>query len=248
MKLRRLTQSRFRPMDVAPRNAHAALLHVLQREIGLRRHDRVVERVVLVEHGNAEIVQDAREGEVDLRAGLRIAVATLIIHGRDFDHRVRQFDLDQRQHVFVDHRRVEFEVIADERPAADEMQEIAHDLANALALLGLALEDMMDLDRIRLHLRVGPRDRDEFLAGENAVSPHLHRRDRDDVVLYDIEPGRLAIDDDDFVRRPLFEQEAIGLVGQREIMEPAFEAARQHVRTSRNCNGGAGSRGKASPP
>jgi hypothetical protein len=95
--------------------ADVASLEVRERDIHHRRHQRVGEGVVLVEGRQAEIGEDGGETEIDLQAGRRAAVFALVIQPRDLDPAVRQLDSNEPPHMLVDHRHVEFEVVADQR-------------------------------------------------------------------------------------------------------------------------------------
>ena len=68
--------------------------------------------------------------QIDLRARRRVAVFALVIDPRHLDLLVGQLDPEQAPHVLVEHRDVEFEIEADERPRADEAQEFGQHLVH----------------------------------------------------------------------------------------------------------------------
>jgi hypothetical protein len=76
------------------RDAHAPLLQVTQYDIHHRRHQCVVEGVVLGEGWDAEILEDRREREIDHRICRRIAVLALVVELGNLDAPVRQLDPD----------------------------------------------------------------------------------------------------------------------------------------------------------
>ena len=214
------------------RDADPARLHVFKREVHHRRHQRVGKGVVLIEHGQAEVVENAREPQVDLGARRRVAVFALIIGPRYFDLLVRQRNAEQAPHVLVEHRDVEFEVEADQRPRADETQEIRQHLLHGPSASDVLLAQPVHLDGVRIEPRFGPDGRLEPLARQNAVGADPDCRDRDDVVFPKAEAGRLAIDRDRFPWRRRLEQKAINGIAQEAPVQAALEL-QQHQNIAR---------------
>ena len=136
------------PRPLAP-DADAAGLPVAQLQVDHRRHHRVVQRVVLVERRNAEVAQDGSEAQVEARAGRRVPVLALVVEGGDLDLRVGQLGLQQRQRVLVQHPHVEIDVVADQRPPADEAEQLRQHAAHRLAALHVPLAQPVHLDGAR---------------------------------------------------------------------------------------------------
>jgi hypothetical protein len=70
------------------RDAHAALFQVTQCNIHHRRHERVVEGIVLDERRKAEILEDRGKRQIDRCIRRRIAILALVVELRDLNARI----------------------------------------------------------------------------------------------------------------------------------------------------------------
>ena len=129
----------------------------------------------------------------------------------------------QPPRVLIDHRDVEFEVVADQRPRADEAQELRQDLLYRSAAGHVALAQAMDLDRLCLHSRAGSDHRLEPRARKNPGAANGNGGDGHDVVPKRIEPGRFAVDCDRFLGGRLVEQEAKRRVAQEMLVNAPLD-------------------------
>src|SRR6516164_8515700 len=103
--------------------------------------------------------------------------------------------------MLVDHLDVEIDIIADQRTAADEVQEGGERMIQAPPLGDVGFAQPMHLDSGRVHPGPGSHDRAEGLARQYSVATNFHRRDSDNIVAAGIEARRLAIDRNDLVWR-----------------------------------------------
>ena len=187
-------------------NLHAARRQILEADIDHRRHQRVGESVVLVKQGQLHVFENAGEGQVDLGARRRVAIFQVIIQPGDFYTRIGQSDADELAHMLVEHGGVEVDVIADQRPSADEMQQIGQDLVDRAGMSDIGFEQAMHLDRFGRDRHARPHHHLIGLTGENAVAANFDRRDGDDFVALAVEAGGLAIDRHHLIRRSRLQQ------------------------------------------
>ncbi len=187
---------------------------------------------MLGERGQAQVPENAHEPEVDLGARRRVAVLPLVIDSGDLDLRIRQPDPEHAPDMPVQHRDVELEVEADERPRPDEPQEVGQHLLDRTSSGDVLLAQAMDLDRVRIEPRPGLDHRLEALAGQDPVVANPDRGDRHDIVLARAEAGRLAVDRHRFARRGRIEQKTIGGIAEKLQPNPPLELP-QHQNIAR---------------
>ena len=135
--------------------------------------------------------------------------------------RLRQPDLDERQHMLVDHIHIEFEKIAYQRAGAYEIEKLLEDLADRQLVFDIGLSKLMNFHRVELDRRFGTDQRLETLGEHDLVSSDQDGRDGDDIVPANIQARRFAVEGDDLVRRRLLEQKAVGLIANRRHVEIA---------------------------
>ena len=197
-----------------PRDADVARLQIRERQVHHRRHQGVGIGVVLIERRQTEIREDAHEPQIDLGAGRGVLVLAFVIGAGHLDLLVRQADADHAPDVPVEHRDVELEVEADQRPRADEAQEIRQHLLDRAALSDVLFAKPVNLDRVRLH--AWPR---LTVASKRALARmRLPRILTAATVtmssLRVLESRRLAIDRNRLARRRRVEQKAVVRIAQ----------------------------------
>jgi len=207
--------------------------HILENEVHLGCAERVVHAVVLGQRREAEVGQDRCVAQVDRGSGRRLAVLALIVELGHVDQAVRQMDIEQAEQVLVEHPDIEGDPVADERPIADELQQLRQHLPHRTGVRHVLLAQVMHLDGARLHRGARPDNGLECLAGEDPRAANLYSGDADDIIGQDVKSAGFAVEGYDFTGLVPLEQEGIALIGEQEPIDLAPHPA-EHAHSHGN--------------
>ena len=139
----------------------------------------------------------------------------VVVQRRHFNPGLRQAHAEYRKQHPVDHGQVKLQVVAHQRPAADEMHQLHHRVVGADAMRHILLAQPVDSHTVGGQTPLfRPHQQFQALAGHDAVAPDAHRADGDDVVSPHIQPRGFTVQRHPFVLGRRVPHEAKARVAQ----------------------------------
>lgn len=139
------------------------------------------------------------EAQVDVCVG-KMPADLPVVQRRNLDGRVVQLSVEELAQVPVQHGDIERQVVAKQRPVADERQQLAQSLLQLQLSLQVGAAQLVDADRLRVQARRRLDVEFQALAHDQFAAPHQHRADAEDVGTTRVEAGGLEIEGDHFLR------------------------------------------------
>ena len=162
----------------------------------------------------------------------------VVIQRRHLDGGLRQRQAMAAAQGAVDHRHIEGQKIAHQRPAADERQQPFHGFMQGQSIGHVTVAQPVHRHAGRRHLPFRTHQQFQPLARHDAPASDARRTNGDDFIATYIQPRRFAIQRHPFIIRRRFEQKSPAGIPQAPFLPCPFPAppALQHPSGQRRCD------------